>query len=86
MKLHDGARVVPVHAVWLVIMPTMMLFLSFTVLHSGLWGVVCVGLFSRSCLIKEVYETVCYCRELVLPKTVSYKTNHKCFMHDTFFM
>ena len=39
---------------------------------SGFWGVMCVGIFSRSCLISEVYETVCYCDELMLPDRVSY--------------
>ena len=30
----------------------------------------CVGIFSRSCLIKETYETVCYCESLDLPDEV----------------
>ena len=30
----------------------------------------CVGIFSRSCLIKETYETVCYCDSLNLPDEV----------------
>jgi ammonia channel protein AmtB len=27
----------------------------------GFWGVLCVGIFSRSCLIREIYEDLCYC-------------------------
>ena len=37
---------------------------------SGFWGVMCVGIFSKHCLIEEVYETACYCKELVLPDKV----------------
>ena len=35
---------------------------------SGFCGVMCVRIFSKSCLIEEVYETACYCKELVLPE------------------
>ena len=35
MKLHDGARVVPVHAVWLVITPIMMLHIMFFTVVCG---------------------------------------------------
>ena len=38
-------------------------------MYSGFWGVMCVGIFSRSCLITEVYD-VCYCEELILPDGV----------------
>jgi len=31
----------------------------------------CVGIFSQSCLIREVYETLCFCEELSLPSRVS---------------
>ena len=31
----------------------------------------CVGIFSQSCLISEVYETLCFCEELSLPSRVS---------------
>ena len=71
LKLHDGARVFPVHAVWLVII--ICDFIVTVLLCSGLWGVLCVGLFSRNCLIEEVYETPCYCSELDLPKTVRFE-------------
>ncbi|XP_065911000.1 ammonium transporter 2-like isoform X2 [Dysidea avara] len=33
----------------------------------GFWGVMCVGIFSQNCLIREVYETLCFCEELSLP-------------------
>ena len=40
-------------------------------LCSGFWGVLCAGIFSRKCLIKEVYEKTCFCTELHLPEKVS---------------
>ncbi|CAI8026356.1 Putative ammonium transporter 1 member 5 [Geodia barretti] len=52
LKLHDGARVFPVHAV------------------SGFWGLLCVGIFGRTCLILEVYESLCYCVSNDLPSNV----------------
>jgi Amt family ammonium transporter len=52
LKLHDGARVFPVHAV------------------SGFWGLLCVGIFSRRCLILEVYSELCYCASNNLPSTI----------------
>jgi ammonia channel protein AmtB len=52
LKLHDGARVFPVHAV------------------SGFWGVLCVGIFGRTCLILEVYESLCYCVSNDLPSII----------------
>ena len=38
---------------------------------SGFWGVLCVGIFSRPCLIRELFEGLCFCCESVLPDTVS---------------
>ena len=38
---------------------------------SGFWGVLCVGIFSNDCLIREVYEDLCFCLTTELPTTVS---------------
>ena len=46
-------------------------YVTLDLLCSGFWGVMCVGIFGRSCLIREVYETVCYCDSLQLPDTVN---------------
>ena len=51
------------------------------VFNSGFWGVLCVGIFSRSCLIEEVYETACYCKELVLPETVNENALNDSYTH-----
>ena len=45
--------------------------ISSFLLYSGFWGVLCVGIFSRSCLIKEVYESACFCFSFVLPEQVN---------------
>ena len=34
---------------------------------SGLWGVICVGLFSNICLIEELYSGLCFCCSSILP-------------------
>ncbi|XP_064390496.1 ammonium transporter 2-like isoform X2 [Halichondria panicea] len=52
LKLHDGARAFPVHAI------------------CGFWGVLCVGIFSKSCLIRETYEDLCFCVTSNLPASV----------------
>lgn len=39
-------------------------------LHSGFWGLLCVGIFSRGCLIQELYEDLCYCVTSDLPSSV----------------
>jgi len=69
LKLYDGARVFPVHGVWLVFSSARIIMKIF--LFSGFWGVMCVGIFSQSCLIREVYETLCFCEDLTLPDRVS---------------
>jgi Amt family ammonium transporter len=33
----------------------------------GFWGVLCVGIFSRTCLIRELYEGLCFCCTSMLP-------------------
>ena len=38
---------------------------------SGFWGLVCVGIFTRACFIRELYEDVCFCVSSNLPLTVS---------------
>ena len=38
---------------------------------SGFWGVLCVGIFSRHCLIRELYEKLCFCIFSELPSYVS---------------
>ena len=37
---------------------------------SGLWGVLCVGIFSKECLIREIYENLCFCVNSKLPEAV----------------
>ena len=34
---------------------------------SGLWGVICVALFTKLCLIEELYSGLCFCCSSVLP-------------------
>jgi len=69
LKFWDGARVVPVHGVWLVNPVYSTLYSQYC--FSGFWGVMCVGIFSKDCLIREIYETSCFCEELSLPERVS---------------
>lgn len=38
---------------------------------SGFWGVLCVGIFSKQCLIRELYEDLCFCLSTQLPTAVS---------------
>ena len=45
---------------------------------SGFWGLLCVGIFSRRCLILEVYSELCYCASNNLPSTVCIYTHHTC--------
>ena len=39
-------------------------------IYSGFWGIICVGLFSKTCLLKELYEDLCYCITSDLPSAV----------------
>ncbi len=41
-------------------------------MYSGFWGVLCVGIFSKSCLIRETYEDLCFCVTSNLPASVSW--------------
>ncbi len=43
--------------------------------HSGFWGVLCVGIFSRSCFIRETYEDLCFCVTSNLPSAVCHTTH-----------
>ena len=43
----------------------------FLCIYSGFWGVLCVGIFSRHCLIRELYEKLCFCIFSELPSYVS---------------
>lgn len=36
----------------------------------GFWGVLCVGIFSRGCLIRELYDDLCFCVHSTLPETI----------------
>ena len=38
---------------------------------SGMWGVLCVGIFSRNCYIRELYGDLCFCLDVELPDFVS---------------
>ena len=40
-------------------------------LYSGFWGLLCVGIFSKSCYIRELYEELCFCCSSALPDAVS---------------
>lgn len=81
LKLHDGARVFPVHAVRCVQHYIHIMELLLPLYHcmhfcSGFWGVICVGIFSRTCLILEVYESLCYCVDNTLPSNVRTHVMH----------
>ena len=43
---------------------------------SGFWGLLCVGIFSRKCLIQELYEDLCYCVTSDLPSSVCVTVMH----------
>jgi ammonia channel protein AmtB len=36
----------------------------------GLWGLLCVGVFRKTCLVRELYENLCYCLNSDLPSSV----------------
>ena len=37
---------------------------------SGLWGLLCVAVFRNTCLVRELYENLCYCLNSDLPSSV----------------
>ena len=47
-----------------------MCVVTFIFYFSGFWGIICVGLFSKTCLIKELYEDLCFCVSSDLPSSV----------------
>ena len=49
---------------------TITIIILLCVVCSGFWGLLCVGIFSRTCLILEVYEELCYCVTNDLPSVV----------------
>ena len=80
LGLHDGARVFPVHGVRYVNVNTCVLMQRQSTLTissllslspcSGFWGVLCVGIFGKSCFLQEVYNNLCYCLFSELPDVV----------------
>jgi ammonia channel protein AmtB len=36
----------------------------------GLWGLLCVAVFRNTCLVRELYENLCYCLNSDLPSSV----------------
>ena len=74
IDVYDGARIFPVHGAWYVCINTQTcsIMISIFVFCSGLWGVLCVGIFSKGCLIREVYDHLCFCVTSELPDVVRY--------------